>query len=26
VTGRVFVASRKDGTLQIIDPPPPDDG
>jgi len=22
VTGRVFVASRKDGTLQIIDPPP----
>lgn len=24
-TGRVFVASRKDGTLQIIDPPPFDD-
>jgi DNA-binding beta-propeller fold protein YncE len=22
VTGRVFVASRKDGTLQFIDPPP----
>jgi len=26
VTGRVFVASRKDGTLQIIDPPPLGDG
>lgn len=26
MTGRVFVASRKDGTLQIIDPPPSGDG
>ncbi len=25
-TGRIFVASRKDGTLQIIDPPPNGDG
>ena len=25
-TGRVFVASRTDGTLQVIDPPPEGDG